>query len=198
MGVLMMFLDWTEKIFTPLGNWGLFLLAFSEASFNPIPIETMLIPLALSMPDKALFLSLIAVIGSVLGSFLGYFIGYIGKMAILDRFFSKGKIAKVHRLFEKHGFLAVFVGGFTPLPFKIFTIGAGAFYIDLKKFTLAVVVSRSLRFFLEGVLIMVYGQTILDFLDKHFDLWTLLIALGLILVYFVYKKIKKRRKFIAP
>ncbi len=194
----MMFIEWSDRLFAPLGNWGLFLLAFSEASFNPIPIETMLIPLALTFPENALFLSMIAVIGSVLGALLGYFIGYVGKVAILDRFFSKSKIAKVHRLFEKYGFLAVFIGGFTPIPFKIFTIGAGAFYIDLKKFMIAVVISRSLRFFLEGFLIMMFGRVVLEFLDKNFDLLTLLIAVALVLIYVVYRKIKKRRrKFIA-
>ena len=197
MGLLLLFIDWTEKIFVPLGNFGLFLLAFSEASFNPIPIETMLIPLALKFPDKALIFSLIVTVGSVLGALLGYAIGYVGKVAILDRFFSKSKVAKVHRLFEKHGFLAVFVGGFTPLPFKLFTIAAGAFYIDIKKFILAAVLSRGLRFLIEGLLIMYFGQKVLAFLDKHFDLWTLLITLGLIVIYFVYRRIKKRRKIIV-
>jgi len=194
MGLLMLFVNWSEKIFAPLGSWGLFLLALSESSFNPIPVETLLIPLALANPENALFFSLIATVGSVLGALLGYLIGYLGKVAILERFFSKRKIAKVHRLFERYGFWAVFIGGFTPIPYKIFTLGAGAFYINLRKFILASILSRGLRFFLEGFLIMIYGQRILEFLDKYFDLWTLLVAVALVLIYLVYKKIKKRRK----
>ena len=100
----------------------------------------------------------------------------------------KDKIEKAHNLFNKYGWLTVFIGGFTPLPYKLVTISSGVFYIDLKKFVTASVISRGLRFFAEAILIMLYGQAILDFFDRNFNLITIVVVILLIIGYWAYRK----------
>jgi len=188
MSLLNGWIEWTKEVFVPLGPFGLFFLSFIEASFFPVPVETLLFVLAFANPELAIYFALIATIGSVLGGIFGYYIGYVGKMAILEKLFSKSKIEKMHNMFNKYGWLSVFIGGFTPLPYKLFTIGAGVFYIDMKKFVSASIASRGFRFFAEGILIMLYGEQIADFFNKNFNLITIIIVVLLILGYWIYKK----------
>ena len=188
MNLLNIWIEWTKEVFAPMGAWGLFLLSFIEASFFPVPIETLLFILVLANPESALFYAFIATVGSTLGGIGGYYIGYVGEMTVLEKMFKREKIDKAHQLFNKYGWWAVFIGGFTPLPYKLFTIASGVFYIDLKKFISASVISRGLRFFAEAILLMLYGQIIIDFLNKHFNLITIVIVVLLIAGYWIYRK----------
>lgn len=188
MNFLNLWIEWTKEVFAPMGAWGLFLLSFIEASFFPVPIETLLFILCLANPGNSLFYAFIATVGSTMGGIAGYYIGYVGEMAILEKMFKKEKIDKAHQLFNKYGWWAVFIGGFTPLPYKLFTIASGVFYIDLKKFISASIISRGLRFFTEAILLMLYGQVVLNFLGKHFNLITLIVVVGLIICYWIYRK----------
>ncbi len=188
MSLLNGMVEWTRDVFVPMGGFGLFILSFIEASFFPVPVETLLFILCLANPENALFYALVATIGSIFGGVFGYYIGYLGEMIVLEKLFSKRKIEKVHRLFNKYGWWAVFVGGFTPLPYKIFTIASGVFYIDFKKFVSASFLSRGLRFFVEAILLMVYGKVILSFFDKHFGLISIIVVICLIIGYWVYRK----------
>lgn len=188
MSLLNGWIEWTREVFAPMGSLGLFILSFIEASFFPVPIEALLFILCLANPENSLWYALVATVGSSLGGVGGYYIGYVGKMAILEKLFKKEKIERAHRLFEKYGWWAVFIGGFTPLPYKIFTIASGVFYIDLKKFISASLISRGLRFFAEAILLMLYGQMIVNFLDKNFNLITIVVVVGSIIVYWVYRK----------
>ncbi len=188
MNLLNIWIEWTKEVFAPMGVWGLFLLSFIEASFFPVPIETLLFILVLANPESALFYAFIATVGSTLGGIGGYYIGYVGEMTVLEKMFKREKIDKAHQLFNKYGWWAVFIGGFTPLPYKLFTIASGVFYIDLKKFISASIISRGLRFFAEAILLMLYGQIIIDFLNKHFNLITIVIVVLLIAGYWLYRK----------
>lgn len=181
-------IDWTNSTFKPYGSLGLFTLAFTEASFFPIPPDLLLITLSLADPSLALWFALITTIGSTLGGVFGYLIGYIGEHAILEKFFSPKKIEKVHNLFNKYEAWAIFIAGFTPIPYKVFTIAAGVFYVNLKKFIIASFFSRGLRFFLEAVLIIVYGDFILDFLTKYFDILSIIGIILLIIIIVIYKR----------
>ena len=86
---------------------------------------------------------------------------------------------------------AVFIGGFTPLPYKLFTITAGLFYVDMKKFVLASIASRGLRFFAVAGLIMLYGDIIVLFIGKYFNIITIAIVVLALIGYFIYKKYTK-------
>jgi membrane protein YqaA with SNARE-associated domain len=193
MSIFNKLLTWTQDTFAPLGAWGLFLLAFIESSFFPIPPDILLIALSLAAPEQAFFLAFICTLGSALGGMLGYGIGYIGQHAVLEKFVSHRKIAKVHRLFNKYEAWAIGIAGFTPIPYKVFTIAAGVFYIDFKKFVLISFLSRGARFFLVASLIFYFGQPISDFLNSYFDIISLVAVALLIPIYLIYKRIKNKK-----
>jgi membrane protein YqaA with SNARE-associated domain len=183
-------MDYISSIFLPLGWTGLFLYAFTEASFNPFPVEIIFIPLALASPENVFWLALVATIGSSMGAILGYYIGYLGKVAILERFFSEYKISKIHNLYNKYESWAVFIAGFTPIPFKLVTISGGAFYINFKKFIMFSILGRGMRFFLEALFILYFGRQVMDFLDRNFGLITIGVVGVLFIGYWLYKKFK--------
>ena len=166
MGLFNGLVVWTNNVFGASGSYGLFLLAFMESSFFPVPPDVLLIALSLADPSKALWFAFICTAGSVMGGMFGYLIGYLGEMAILKKLVSEHKIQKVHNMFNKYEALAILIAGFTPVPYKVFTIAGGVFYINFKKFVLMSIISRGARFFLEAALIIFYGAEIMSFIDR--------------------------------
>ena len=193
MGLFNGLVEWTNDVFGRLGSFGLFALAFMESSFFPIPPDILLIAFSLAEPSKALWFATVCTVGSVLGGMFGYLIGYIGEMTILEKLVSKEKIEKVHRLFNKYEEAAILIAAFTPIPYKVFTIAGGVFYINFKKFVLMSIIGRGARLYLEAVLIIFYGAAIVALIDKYFDWTTIWVTLGLILIYFIYRRFKKKR-----
>ena len=181
-------LNWTTNTFAPLGSTGLFLLAFIESSFFPIPPDVLLILLSLLNPELSMWYALICTTGSVLGGILGYYIGFLGKITVLEKMFSKSKIDKVHIYFHKYDALAIFIAGFTPIPYKVFTIAAGVFSIELKRFIIASILGRGLRFFTIAILVMYYGKTITDLIDNYLGILSLILAVLIIILWFILKK----------
>jgi membrane protein YqaA with SNARE-associated domain len=178
-------LTWAHHRHAPLA---LFLLAFAESSFFPVPPDVLLIALALGIPARAFRLALITTAGSVLGGLAGYAIGY-GFMAsvgqwILDVYHFHAQFEKIQNLYLEYDIWAIAIAGFTPIPYKVFTIAAGAFDMDVWRFTLASLVSRGARFFLLAWLIHHYGATIKDFINRYFNALTLLFVV-LLLGFFV-------------
>jgi len=139
-----------------------------------------------------MFYALVCTIGSALGGAAGYGIGISGGRPILKRFVSKEKIALVHSYFEKYEAWAIGIAGFTPIPYKIFTISAGVFYIDFIKFVLVSFLSRGARFFLVAGLIVLFGEYITDFINKYFNLLSILFVVLLVGGFFVVKKMSSR------
>ncbi len=192
MGFVNSLIEWTKATFLPYGESGLFILAFMESSFFPVPADILLILLSLVSPEKALLYAAVCTLGSVLGGIFGYFIGIKGGLPLLKRFVKESKIKTVHSFFNRYEAWAIFIAGFTPLPYKFFTISAGVFYINFKKFIIASITSRGLRFFIEGTLLMIYGEWIADFLKTYFNIITILIVAVIIAGYFLINPIKKR------
>ncbi|MBU0698996.1 MAG: VTT domain-containing protein, partial [Proteobacteria bacterium] len=130
-------LRWAQ---TPYGAWALFLLAFCESSFFPIPPDVLLIALAVAVPRKSLRYALVCSAGSVLGGCFGYLIGWQFMASIGSRivdFYGLGsKIEYIGALYKTYDAWAVGIAGFTPIPYKVFTISAGAFKIDFWVFVL--------------------------------------------------------------
>tara|TARA_Y100000310_G_scaffold334233_1_gene413488 strand:+ start:17753 stop:18340 length:588 start_codon:yes stop_codon:yes gene_type:complete len=191
MSIVVQLTEWTQRTFEPLGMWGLFFLAFIESSFFPIPPDILLVIFTLSTPKLWLLLALVCTVGSVLGGIFGYGIGLAGERVILERFFSHSKIDRVHRLFDRFGAWAVFISGFTPIPYKIFTIAAGVFYIDFKKFVVASILGRGLRYFLLAFLVAQFGSVVMDTIAQH---EILIIVISIVLLvggFFLYKNHKK-------
>ena len=183
-------LGWAE---TPYAVPALFLLAFTESSFFPIPPDVLLIALAISQPRKAFYYATICSVGSVLGGMLGYLIGYQFMEAIGNRIIQIygfwDQWAYVGELYREYAAWAVGVAGFTPIPYKVFTIAAGAFKIDFPTFVLASAISRSARFFLVGLLIYWFGPPIRAFIDKYFNIlaivFVVLLIGGFVLIKYV-------------
>ena len=155
---------------TPYGGVALFAIAFAESSFFPVPPDVLLIPLALAKTSWALLFAAVATAGSTAGGILGYYIGDKGGRPLLQRFFKPEKVALVQGYYRRYDVWAVGMAGFTPIPYKLFSISAGAFGLDLKRFVLASMVGRGGRFFLVGLAILVFGEPVKAFLDEYFDL----------------------------
>jgi membrane protein YqaA with SNARE-associated domain len=170
-------LSFTESPVSPLA---IFLFSFAESSFFPIPPDLLLIALCTLNPEKAILFSALTTIGSVFGGVAGYAIGLKGGLPLLQRIVSRDKIDKIHSMFNRYNAWAITIAGLTPLPYKVFTLSAGTFYIDFKTFVLASTLSRGTRFFAEGLLIMVFEKRIQDFLKQYFDLFSILFILTLI------------------
>lgn len=175
-------------------RWGalaLFLFAFAESSFFPIPPDVLLIALCLGAVARSFRFAAICTAGSILGAMLGYAIGFFawqttaGEYTALAHFFfnhvfSVEASEKVGALYDQYNFWIVFTAGFTPLPYKIFTITGGLFHINFVMFIIASIISRGLRFFLIAGLIWKFGAPIKGFIDKYFNL--LAIAFTVLLV----------------
>ncbi|MGQ9642589.1 MAG: YqaA family protein [Ignavibacterium sp.] len=183
-------LHWAE---TPYGPIALFILAFAESSFFPIPPDALLIALVLGATTKAFKLALNCTIASVLGALLGYTIGHFLWWTPSNEFtsiamfffnnipgFTQKLFFDVQNMYDKYNFWIVFTAGFTPIPYKVITISAGAFNIDILMFVIASVISRGARFFLVAFLIWKFGPQIRSFIDKYFN-W-LAIAFTVLLI----------------
>lgn len=159
---------------TPYGTWALFFLAFAESSFFPIPPDVLLIAMCVARPNRSFKYALVCSVGSIIGGCLGYLIGWqfmasVGSR-IVDFYGLTDKVAYIEILYNTYDAWAVGIAGFTPIPYKVFTISAGMFKINFTVFILASMVSRSARFFLVGGLIYLFGPRIQRFIDRYFDL----------------------------
>ncbi len=183
-------LSWAE---TPYGVPALGLLAFAEASFFPVPPDVLLIALCLAIPARSYRFALVATIGSVAGGLLGYLIGWglwDGLSPVFFQYvpgFTPEGFAQVKSLFDQYDFWTVFAAGFTPIPYKIFTIASGAFQINFPVFAGASLISRGLRFFMVAALFYYLGRPARVLIDKYFNLLTILFLVLLIGALFLIK-----------
>jgi len=181
--------------FSPYAVPALFVLAFAESSFFPVPPDVLLIALAISVPHKAFYYALICSIGSVIGGMVGYVIGYafmdVVGYRIVQFYGFADKWALVGDLYNQYAAWAVGIAGLTPIPYKVFTIAGGAFKIDFFIFIIASVVSRSARFFIVAALIYKFGPPIRTFIDKYFNtlaiVFVVLLIGGFILVKYAIR-----------
>ena len=175
-------LHWAE---TPHGTWALFALPFCRSSFFPIPPDVLLITLAVVLPKRSLKYALVCSVGSILGGCLGYLIGWQFMASVGDaiiRFYGlTHKYAYIQQLYSLYDAWVVGIAGFTPIPYKVFTITAGAFRISFMIFLVASAISRSARFFMVGGLIYLFGPKIQPFIERYFN--TLAIAFVILLIF---------------
>lgn len=173
MDVLHEFVTWVIGwAYTPYGPIALAVVAFAESSFFPVPPDSLMIPLALSNPARALFLALVATAASVTGGMLGYLIGLKGGRPLAKRLVSDEKLALVQHYYRRYDIWAVAIAGFSPIPYKVFSISAGIFVLDFKRFIVASILGRGGRFFLVGGLIYLLGPTIQAYLTRYLGLAT--------------------------
>jgi membrane protein YqaA with SNARE-associated domain len=153
-----------------------------------------LIALAVAVPAKAIRYALVCSVGSVLGGALGYLIGWQFMAAIGERIVAfyglEGKVHFIEGVYQRYDAWAVGIAGFTPIPYKVFTIAAGMFKVNFWVFMIASLVSRSARFFLLGGLIYAFGPRIQRFIDRYFNtlavVFCVLLVLGFILIRYLF------------
>lgn len=171
----------------------LMLVAFTESIFFPIPQDLLLIPMGLSKPDKVFRLASICLAASVLGGVVGYFIGLffmeVLGMAIINFYGLTDKYLIIQEWYDKYDAWAVAVAGISPVPYKVCTLTAGAFKINLAVFIIASVLSRGIRFYLIAAFIYWQGERARLFLEKRLDIvisvTLLLVILGFVFIKFI-------------
>ncbi len=163
------------------------ILSFAESSFFPVPPDVMLAPMVLAKPERGWSFALLTSVASVLGGVAGYLIGLYA-FDLISPFMKElgywGSYLTIKDWFDEWGFWAVFLAGFSPIPYKIFTIGAGAVALSFFPFLIASIIGRSARFFLVAAIIIFGGENMEHLLKKYIDLigWTvvaLIVGYGL-------------------
>lgn len=167
-----------------------YLIAVSifESIFFPLPTALMVAPMAVAQPSRAVRIATIATVMSVLGGVFGYYLGYFAINAIepwIQQFGYWDKYLTAQRWFEQWGFWAVVVAGFSPIPFKLFTLSAGALSMALLPFILAAIVGRAAQFFLVALLMAWAGPKMEPVVRKYIEWlgWATVLLLALA-IYF--------------
>lgn len=175
----------------PGAEWSLFGIAFIESSFFPIPPDVLLIALGAMAPMRSFRFAFICSVGSVLGGMFGYLIGLefydlIGRR-IIEFYGIQSQYEYVRELYQQNAFAAIAVAGFTPIPYKVFTIAAGAFDVSFVTLVIASALSRSARFYLVSGLFYWFGPSIKAFIDKYFEVLSVAFVVLLLLGFAVVK-----------
>lgn len=164
--------------------WFLFLVAFAESSFFPIPPDIMLIPMVLAIPKNAFKIAGLATFASVLGGCFGYIIGagFFELIAepILNMYNAMDKFKEFETYYHEYGAWIVFGAGITPFPYKIITIASGAVHLDFFVFTIASVLARGLRFYIVALLLKKYGEPMKVYIEKNLG-WLSIVFLILLI-----------------
>ena len=180
-------------------NFFLGVVSFVESSFFPIPPDVMIIPMVIAKKKNYLKIFLIASIFSALGGIFGYMLGAIfldTAMNIIEFYGYEKKVVSIkNNLSQGEGFLAwlsiLFLAGFTPLPYKAFTIASGLISFNILVFIIVSLISRSLRFFLISYLSYKFGDLFSEFMEKHGSKWFTILGLLIILIFFIILVILK-------
>jgi membrane protein YqaA with SNARE-associated domain len=160
-------------------------VSFAESSFFPVPPDPLLMALCLGKPQRSYFFATVTSICSVVGGMLGYAIGFFLWQQVGAWFLahvpgvSEASFDRVGDLYRTYDFWAVFAAGFSPLPYKLFTLAGGVFEINFAVFLLASAVSRSARFFLEAFLLRRYGEPMQSFIERNLG-WLSLLFVALL------------------
>lgn len=184
-------ISWADR---PGGAWALFIIAFIESSFFPIPPDVLLMALVFGARDKWLRYATICTIGSVLGGIAGWAIGWGLADSVarpLLAFFdpSGGLQNEVQHWYNEYGFWGILIAAITPIPYKVFTIASGLFHYSLPMLIVASVIGRGFRFYAVAAVIRIFGPRIRPHIERNLELWSIafgiLIILGLVAVKFL-------------
>jgi membrane protein YqaA with SNARE-associated domain len=176
-------------------NFYLGLVSFIESSFFPIPPDVMIIPMVIAKKKEYLKILLIASMFSVLGGIFGYLIGYLFfdlAIYVIEFYGYQDKVQNIKlSMSQGSGFFAwlsiLFLAGFTPLPYKAFTISSGLIAFNLPVFIIVSLISRSLRFFIVAYFSYKFGEHFTEFMDRHGSKWFTIIGIIIVVMFgFIY------------
>ena len=174
-------------------NFYLGLVSFIESSFFPIPPDAMIIPMVIAKKKEYLKIFLIASIFSVLGGIFGYLIGYLFfdlAMYVIEFYGYQDKVENLKlSMSQSSGFLAwlsiLFLAGFTPLPYKAFTISSGLIAFNFPVFIIVSLISRGLRFFIVAYLSYKFGELFTEYMEKHGSKWFTIIGIIIVIIFII-------------
>ena len=176
-------------------NLYLGIVSFVESSFFPIPPDVMVVPMVLAKKSSYLKIFLIATIFSVLGGIFGYLIGYLFidlAMYVIEFYNYENKVLKLKMDLSQGSGMVIWLGtlflaGFTPLPYKVFTITSGLIGFDILAFIIISLISRGLRFFLVSFLTFKFGEKFVSFVEQKGAVWSSVIGIIIIFILaFIY------------
>ncbi|RBW47142.1 DedA family protein [Psychromonas sp. B3M02] len=179
---------WSKHKYAP---FYLYLTAFIESIFWPIPVDIMLAPMALAKREKAWQFAFGATLFSVLGGALGYYLGSAlydpVVLPFIEAMHYQGKMITAQSWFSEWGVLVIFIASFTPIPFKVFTVTAGVMSMAFWPFMLTALVGRAMRFFLVAGLMVLGGEKMETKLSKYIDALGWVTIIAAVILYFTIK-----------
>ncbi|AMX00336.1 YqaA family protein [Rummeliibacillus stabekisii] len=184
-----------KTILEVLNNYGLFgliIVAFTESSFFPIPPDVLLIPLSIANPNLAIVYALVTTFSSVAGAVFGWWIGKRFGRKVLRKIVSDQIIEKADTYFEKYGGQSLAIAGFSPIPYKVFTILSGISKVNLKDVIIWSILGRGARFLLEGVVIMILGKSAENFINHYFGWISVVVVILVLMIVVIYKWLKRK------
>ena len=170
----------------PLADKVLGFISMIESIIFPLPVDPFLAGLTLAVPRKAFRFAFICTIGSVIGGVIGWFLGYLIGPSIENLFlyfpwFTEEKFNAVKFAYKENGMLIIFLGAFTPLPYKIITITSGIAEVNIIAFVLMSILGRGIRFFIVAYLVKFFGKPALLFLQKHLLISSSILGIAIII-----------------
>tara|TARA_B100000945_G_scaffold171806_1_gene137635 strand:- start:295 stop:897 length:603 start_codon:yes stop_codon:yes gene_type:complete len=181
-------------------NLYLGIVSFVESSFFPIPPDVMVVPMVLAKKDSYIRIFLIATVFSVLGGIFGYLIGYLFidlAMYVIEFYNYESKVLKLKMDLSQGSGMVIWLGtlflaGFTPLPYKVFTITSGLIAFDIIAFVIISFISRGLRFFLVSILTAKFGERFVKLIEQRGAVWSSIVGISIIcvLAFFYFAFIK--------
>lgn len=199
-------MNWLRRLYDWVLSWAsspyavpvLFTVSFVESSFFPIPADPLLIALILGLRQRAFYYAFICTAGSVFGGIFGYFVGSFlwwtetMEFSSIAAFFftyipgfTEQLFYNIQAQYESYNFVVIFTAAFTPIPYKVFSISAGAFDINFFTFVVASILGRGLRFYGITVVLWYFGRPVKKIIDKYFDLLAILLLLISIISYII-------------
>ncbi|BCX50160.1 SNARE-associated domain containing protein YqaA [Haloferula helveola] len=185
-------ISWADR---PGGTWALFLIAFAESSFFPIPPDVLLLALCFGARKKWAKYALVCTAGSVLGGIAGWLIGWglaeSVAQPLLNFFDGDGHTQeKIQTWYADYGFLGILIAAITPIPYKVFTIASGLFHYSLPQLIIASIIGRGFRFFVVAGIIRIFGPKVRPFIEKHLE-WCFLglgalVVIGILAIKFLH------------
>jgi membrane protein YqaA with SNARE-associated domain len=175
------------------GAWGLFIHSFADAVIFPIPAFFLQVPLSMINPSNALWLATVGYLGSLLGTPFGYLIGKLLGKTIMYKFLKKEWVDSATAMFQKNGDMAVLVGSFTPIPFKVFTILSGGLNFPLWRLIAFASIGRAVKFYVVGTLFYLYGNAA-EGMVKDVSLYIFLAVIPIAFVVWLWKRRKGKKR----
>ncbi len=178
-------------------DWAIVALAvssFVEAIFFPIPPDPLLVGVAILQPGNAIWLGALVAVSSVAGAIVGHWVGGRLGRPLLYRWFPDTRIQQTEKLFARYGTWATLLAAFTPIPYKVFAITAGALHLDRRQFIIASLIGRGARYVFIGVLVFLFGEEIESFIADYFGILTLAGGGVLVIAVVVWGLLHRRQK----